>query len=236
MRISALLLCIRPVWGSMPDKYGSLDDALAHFEGFDIPGTISQRQNNPGNIVFGKWAKDHGAVGVGSRGIAVFPDAATGRAAEDANIGNYVDKGASVSDLINKWSPPGAAGNSAEINTNYIKSVAGSTGLDPSLPIRNQMASDTPVIPDSTSTSHGFLDALGTIGDIGGKVDGVLGTGFGPNGADAGPISTQLTGLFAGFSWGRTGTLIFGTMLIGGALLLFRPVQNIVTTAAKGAA
>lgn len=44
-------------------------------------GTLSWRNNNPGNIKFGDFAKAEGAIGPGGGGHAVFPDLKTGRSA-----------------------------------------------------------------------------------------------------------------------------------------------------------
>ncbi len=45
-------------------------------------GTISWRNNNPGNLKYGDFAKTCGAVGVGHGGHAVFPDYDTGLKAQ----------------------------------------------------------------------------------------------------------------------------------------------------------
>jgi hypothetical protein len=45
-----------------------------------VGGTIPWRNNNPGDIRFGRFARRHGAIGA-AFGFAVFPDVATGAAA-----------------------------------------------------------------------------------------------------------------------------------------------------------
>lgn len=215
----------------MPN-YGALDQAIANFEGFNVPGSIAQRQNNPGNLVYGQYAIDHGAIQSGTNGIAVFPDVQTGLQAEDANVGNLVNQGLSLSDLLAKWSPPSADGNSQAILDHYISSVSKSTGYDPNTPLKDQIgknlaAQSNPAANSSSGSPFGvFGDALNAIGNVGGKIDNLLGTNI---------TASPLTGLFAGFSWGRIGVFLTGVILVCGGLFLFKPVQSIVVTSTKAA-
>lgn len=48
-------------------------------------GNIPQRDNNPGDIEYGPFAREHGAIGIDKRS-AVFPSADAGWAALDANL------------------------------------------------------------------------------------------------------------------------------------------------------
>lgn len=116
-------------------QFPSLDSAIADFEGFNTPGTIAQRQNNPGDLGWGQFAIEHGATGLGDKGIAVFPDAQTGTAAEDALVNYYAGQGASIQDLISAWAPPTAPGNSPEATQNYIDYVTKKLGVSPSTPV-----------------------------------------------------------------------------------------------------
>ncbi|MDO3549714.1 hypothetical protein [Ralstonia pseudosolanacearum] len=72
------------------------------------PGTSGPRNlrnNNPGNIEYGAWAKAHGATGSDGR-FAVFPDAAAGSAAVDALLQSYGNRGLNtVSGVIGRWAP-----------------------------------------------------------------------------------------------------------------------------------
>jgi len=52
-------------------------------------GSRSWRNNNPGNIIKGKWADKHGAIG-DDGAMAVFPDYETGRAALEALLKGVV--------------------------------------------------------------------------------------------------------------------------------------------------
>jgi hypothetical protein len=48
------------------------------------PGTRGNRNNNRGNMKYGRFAQEHGATGADSGGFAIFPDTATGDAAQAA--------------------------------------------------------------------------------------------------------------------------------------------------------
>jgi hypothetical protein len=69
-------------------------------------GARNWRNNNPGNIEYGEFAKKHGAIGSDGR-FAIFPDYASGRAAKESLIfdgKNYKDK--SLTDAISRYAPP----------------------------------------------------------------------------------------------------------------------------------
>jgi hypothetical protein len=55
-----------------------LVEAIERQEGFR-EGTLAWKNNNPGNIKIGKFARSMGAIGRDMQGHAVFPDAETGR-------------------------------------------------------------------------------------------------------------------------------------------------------------
>jgi hypothetical protein len=99
-------------------------EAIAREEGFNVPGTRPNRNNNPGDIEFGEFAKFHGATG-GDPRFAIFPDAASGFAAMRALLHLYYS-GLTVAAALNKWAPP------VENHTNaYIANVCAWTGLTP---------------------------------------------------------------------------------------------------------
>lgn len=72
------------------------------------PGTSGPRNlrnNNPGNIKYGAWAQAHGAIG-SDGAFAVFPDARTGSAAQEALLRSYGDRGLNtVGSIIGRWAP-----------------------------------------------------------------------------------------------------------------------------------
>lgn len=84
------------------------------------------RNNNPGNIEYGDFAKKHGATGSDGR-FAIFPTMEAGQAAQRALLNGYLSSGANtVSKAISKWAP------SNENNTSaYISDVAKQMGVSP---------------------------------------------------------------------------------------------------------
>jgi hypothetical protein len=87
------------------------------------------RNNNPGNLEYGDFAKAHGAIGTDGR-FAIFPDRATGDAAMRALLetGTYQDL--TVAGAINRYSPPSENDTGA-----YVNAVASAVGVDPNTPM-----------------------------------------------------------------------------------------------------
>jgi hypothetical protein len=82
----------------------TLVEAIAREEGFYVPGTRAERNNNPGNIEYGSFAAHHGATGSDGR-FAVFPDNATGFAAlRELLMIHYA--GMTLEAALNKFAPP----------------------------------------------------------------------------------------------------------------------------------
>ena len=80
-------------------------EAVAREEGFYVEGSRPNRNKNPGDIEFGRFATAHGAT-QGDPRFAVFPDAATGWAAMKALFQGPAYKGLTVAEALNKWAPP----------------------------------------------------------------------------------------------------------------------------------
>jgi hypothetical protein len=99
-------------------------EAIAREEGFFTPSTRPRRNNNPGDIEWGKFTQAHGAL-YGDPRFAIFQTQAAGFAAMRALLlSAYV--GLTVAQALNKWAPP------VENRTNqYIAHVCEWTGLKP---------------------------------------------------------------------------------------------------------
>jgi hypothetical protein len=110
----------------------------AGMPGFDANGNPSgaatggssaprgMRNNNPGNIEYGPFAKKNGATGSDGR-FAIFPTMEAGQAAQRALLGGYLSSGANtVSKAISKWAP-GSENNTAA----YVAAVAKQMGVGP---------------------------------------------------------------------------------------------------------
>lgn len=79
-------------------------------------GDRNWRNNNPGNIEAGEFARQHGAIGQDSR-FAIFPDYQTGRNAQESLIfesDKY--KKLNLAQAIEKYAPPGENDTRAYIN------------------------------------------------------------------------------------------------------------------------
>lgn len=85
------------------------------------------RNNNPGNIRYGDFAKKYGATGQDDKGFAVFPTMQAGAAAMAGLLKSYASKGVdTISSIISKWAPSSENDTSA-----YIAAVAKQTGINP---------------------------------------------------------------------------------------------------------
>jgi len=113
-------------------------EALAINEGGKLPSNVTpirprassaglprgMRNNNPGNIEYGKFAIAHGATGSDGR-FAIFPTMEAGKAAQRALLSGYLAKGTdTIGKVIAKYAPAGENNTSA-----YAAAVAKRTGI-----------------------------------------------------------------------------------------------------------
>ena len=146
------------VKGSTPDSNKKITGIVETGKGFIIvetedgqkqrrEGTRNWRNNNPGNIEFGNFAKAKGAIGSDGR-FAVFPTLEIGQQAkQDLVFGkNYINL--SIADAISKYAPP-----TENKTTNYINQVLQATG-----------ASSTTILSELTDTQRkSMLQAIDRI-------------------------------------------------------------------------
>lgn len=93
----------------------TLSQAIAREEGFYVHGTRAFRNNNPGNIEWGAFARAHNATH-GDPRFAVFPTWGDGFRCLEALLTHYGN--ISIAAAIAKWAPP------SENNTSsYIRNV-----------------------------------------------------------------------------------------------------------------
>jgi len=204
--------------------YAPVDQALAQFEGYGKAGTIATLQNNPGNLAYGTFAKNHGAIGAGTNGLAVFPSPDAGMSAEDALVAYYADQGATLQALVNAWAPPNAPGNTPAGTQSYLDFVTSQLGAGASTLVSAFKQGSAPGTPQGTGgITLPPLPKLPSIGDI---LGGVFGTGVGMEVPGLGVASSI-------FGWSRIAAFIAGLILIAGGIYLFKPVQNVVVGSAK---
>ncbi|MBY6239793.1 hypothetical protein [Methylosinus sp. Sm6] len=97
----------------------------------DIPGfggsSRSWRNNNPGNLRHGAFAAAHGATGADEKGFAVFPDEATGRAAQRSLLFDSPQyAGLSIREALGKYAPASENDTGA-----YVRRVTQGLGVGP---------------------------------------------------------------------------------------------------------
>lgn len=210
--------------GGFSLQFPSLDNAMSAFEGFGTPGTIATRQNNPGNLQYGDFAIAHGATGVGTNGIANFPDPATGFQAQDALVSMYASQGLSLQEMLQKYAPPNAPGNTPATTSNYVNYVSNATGVAPNAPLSSAAGTGAgQPMSQWDVAKNAILTGLGPIGALAGKTPNSTG-------------GTSLLDLTSGFSWGRAGAFFLGLIMIAGGIYLFKPVQEVVNGTARKAA
>lgn len=116
-------------------------------------GTRAWRNNNPGNIEYGDFARAHGAVGTDGR-FAVFPDYQAGRDAKAALIfesGSY--RNLSISAAISRYAP--AFENDTQ---SYARQVAGAAGVPLSTPMSALNAEQRVAVLDAMERVEGFRE------------------------------------------------------------------------------
>lgn len=74
-------------------------------EGFGVPGARPTRNNNPGDIEYGRFARSHGAVGTDGR-FAVFNSVEAGYCAMRALLQMPAYSGLTIHQAIAKYAPP----------------------------------------------------------------------------------------------------------------------------------
>lgn len=98
-------------------------------------GSRAWRNNNPGNLEYGNFARNNGAIGTDGR-FAIFPDIATGFNAMAGLLSTNVYQSLTIEGAINRYAP------SSENNVeNYLKSIERQTGFVRSTPM-NQLSKD----------------------------------------------------------------------------------------------
>lgn len=99
-------------------------EAIARQEGFGVAGARPTRDDNPGDIVYGRWAAAHGATQDGR--FAKWTTVQDGVEAErKLLIDDYL--GLTVRQALNKWAPASDGNNVSA----YEANVCEWTGLTP---------------------------------------------------------------------------------------------------------
>lgn len=161
----------------MSTTIDDLASAIARFEGFSVPGSVAQRNNNPGNLRAGP-----GQIGTDSGGYAIFPDVATGYSALDNQIQLNVNRGLNLNQFFGGL--PGVyAGYAPAADKNnpgqYASTVASWLGIDTSTPLADVLNQGSPTVSDigapaDTSSSSLASDISSWTGNLSSDVFGSL--------------------------------------------------------------
>jgi len=101
-----------------------LMNSIAQMEGFNTPGTIAQRYNNPGNLRYAPT--QNGSASTASGTFATFATPEDGWAALQSYIEGKAASGMDLRNFIYMYAPP------TENNTsNYLNFVSGQLGASP---------------------------------------------------------------------------------------------------------
>ena len=124
-----------------------LAQAIANMEGFNVSGSVAQRNNNPGNLTASPYATGN------VNGYSVFPDAATGWEALNYQLQLYAGRGLTLEEMINIYAPAsnGSAMTAGNDPNNYLNYVTSQLGVGPSTSI--SALYDTNTVPDTTTVS-----------------------------------------------------------------------------------
>jgi len=127
-------------------------------------GTVSWRNNNPGNIVYGDFAIKQGAVGyvIGDGGVklAVFPDMETGRKAHKELLTGGEYNNLSVGDALRKWS---TGSTTSGASAGYVGGIINELGVDSSKRISDLSPKELDSLLKIQQKWEGFKE--GTVSD-----------------------------------------------------------------------
>lgn len=133
-------------------------------------GVRNWRNNNPGNLEYGKFSKDRGAVGSDGR-FAVFPNIKAGsKAKSDLVFGpSYVNL--SITDAINRYAPP-----SENDTPRYIKHIVQATGANPNTVLKDLNQTQRNAMLNAINKEEGFKP--GKVYALGPSTSGAAGSGI----------------------------------------------------------
>ena len=164
---------LKSIWGQSdvgtPYKPGAVSSAIGQVEGFNAKGAKPnrpQRNHNPGDIEYGKFARDHGATGSDGR-FAIFPDDETGYKALDALLASKAYAGLTIPQAIAKFAP-----SFENDTTGYTANVLKRTGATATTTVAQAQAAP----PSPSSALRGIPGATSMVAQAGSTRAGVSST------------------------------------------------------------
>lgn len=156
----------------------AIADAITKQEGW-FPGSASQRNNNPGNIMdIGYYQQ------TGQFKLATYPTLEAGRAALESLVDKYISAGHTLNSFFAKYAPSGHGGNNP---STYAANVASWLGIPADVPLSQVSASG-----GATAAQNGPGAGAGV--DAGGLAPGASedGAGAGEGGYSYTPLLAAL--------------------------------------------
>lgn len=156
----------------------ALVQGISRFEGFFTPGSVAQRNNNPGNLRSGP-----GQIGTDAAGYAIFPDVATGQMALANQIDLNISRGLTLNqffagqrDASGNVVPGGYPGYAPSADSNnpahYAATVAGWIGIDPNAVLNTLPDAQNPSAGSSPASDQGTGTDLSSILPDAGNISG----------------------------------------------------------------
>ena len=114
-------------------------------------GSRSWRNNNPGNIRYTQFSRNHGAIG-SAGGFAVFPDVESGRDALSSLLGGASYINLTISAAISRYAPP-----NENDTANYERLIARLTGLDVTRKLSELTPAEFSQVVSAIETIEGYV-------------------------------------------------------------------------------
>ena len=129
-------------------------------------GSRNWRNNNPGNLEYGDFAKKYGAIGTDGR-FAIFPSLEAGRKAQEALLFESKKyQGMTIAQAISRYAPPG------ENNTaGYINTICRSLGVAPDTPMANLTPEQRQAMMQAMHKVEGFREGKTVVLNEGRKME-----------------------------------------------------------------
>ena len=116
-----------------------------------LKGNIPNRQNNPGALKYGEFAKSHGAIGKGSRGFAIFPSAEAGIDALKALLQSDSYKNLTIFEAMKRFAPE--CENDPKAYANKIRKA---TGIDAAKKLYELTEDEIILVVHKIAVTEGF--------------------------------------------------------------------------------
>ena len=116
-----------------------------------LKGNIPNRQNNPGALKYGEFAKNHGAIGKGARGFAIFPSAEEGIEALKALLQSENYRNLTIFEAMKRFAP--AHENDPKA---YADGIRKATGIDATKKLYELTKDELVLVAHKIAVTEGF--------------------------------------------------------------------------------